>query len=417
MVKQMETAKLRIDMLGGFDVTYDGRHIMLWQNRGSKATCLLQYLIYNDGKTFPKEQLFSILYGDDDEGDPSNTFRVTVHRLRRQLVASGLPDDNYILTKAGMCGWNETIPLSLDVREFEEIVERLRTLSGDARLPLCEQAIELYKGELLPSSAADEWVAVESARLKKLYTFAVQTAYEIYKSHKEYEAINSMLDKASTIYSYDEEFHLGRMDALLELGRPKEALSVFENVTNMYFTELGLGPSPKMLEIYDRISAALPNVAASLENIRSSLVETDEGDGAFFCNYLMFTESYRFVMRVVERSGQSVYLMLCMITDMDGNELDPGERLNNASDTLGDTIRASLRRGDMYTRYSTGQYLVLLVGINRENCSIVTQRIADKFRALFSGRGIRLRYKLIPASVFDENKSMQNMRHDGKDGW
>ena len=72
--------------------------------------------------------------------------------------------------------------------------------------------------------------------------------------------------------------------------------------------------------------------------------------------------------RVIERSGQSAYLLLCTMTDGKGVPLEKGERLGKVAEELEQAIRNSLRRGDMFTRYSDNQFLMLLLGIRQEDC-------------------------------------------------
>ena len=55
------------------------------------------------------------------------------------------------------------------------------------------------------------------------------------------------------------------------------------------------------------------------------------------------------------------------------------ERLDMMGKELQDTLAHCLRRGDSYTRYSKSQYLLLLVGTNRENCSLIFERIQKYF--------------------------------------
>ena len=69
------------------------------------------------------------------------------------------------------------------------------------------------------------------------------------------------------------------------------------------------------------------------------------------------------MQRVIERSGQSAYLLLCTMTDGKGVPLEKGERLGKVAEELEQAIRNSLRRGDMFTRYSDNQFLMLLLGI------------------------------------------------------
>ncbi|WP_394925591.1 hypothetical protein [uncultured Robinsoniella sp.] len=49
-------------------------------------------------------------------------------------------------------------------------------------------------------------------------------------------------------------------------------------------------------------------------------------------------------------------------------------------------IQRSLRRGDLYTRYSPCQFLLLLPGTNKENCSIISTRIDRNFKDEGGGR-------------------------------
>lgn len=49
------------------------------------------------------------------------------------------------------------------------------------------------------------------------------------------------------------------------------------------------------------------------------------------------------------------------------------------SETLYQAIKQSLRRCDSFTRYNPAQFLILLVGTNRENCEQILNRIKHHF--------------------------------------
>lgn len=49
------------------------------------------------------------------------------------------------------------------------------------------------------------------------------------------------------------------------------------------------------------------------------------------------------MQRVIERSGQSAYLLLCTMTDGKGVPLEKGERLGKVAEELEQAIRNSLR--------------------------------------------------------------------------
>jgi len=58
------------------------------------------------------------------------------------------------------------------------------------------------------------------------------------------------------------------------------------------------------------------------------------------------------------------------------------EKLESRSKTLRQCISSSLRRGDIFTRYSSSQYLILLVGSDKEGCNVVAGRISKKLYAI-----------------------------------
>jgi len=83
--------------------------------------------------------------------------------------------------------------------------------------------------------------------------------------------------------------------------------------------------------------------------------------------------------RNMERNGQSVYIMLCTITDRQGQCMKECEKLTQMSDVLFRSIKGSLRKCDSFTKYNAAQFLIMLTGINEENCHIVESRIEESF--------------------------------------
>ena len=70
----------------------------------------------------------------------------------------------------------------------------------------------------------------------------------------------------------------------------------------------------------------------------------------WLCSFPVFQGIYRMVNRMAERSGQSIYLMLCTIIDSKGNPMRDGEQLEQLAGRLGDAICKSIRRGDAVNR-------------------------------------------------------------------
>ena len=115
--------------------------------------------------------------------------------------------------------------------------------------------------------------------------------------------------------------------------------------------------------------------------------------GPFFCEYCIFQETYRLIARQASREGRSVYL--CLLTVYDSNDEIPSlNKLDAAMKRLENAINASLRRGDVVSRYSGAQYVILLPNITYEDGGMVMERIIKQYYQANRRSILRLKYKL-----------------------
>ena len=121
---------------------------------------------------------------------------------------------------------------------------------------------------------------------------------------------------------------------------------------------------------------------ATLDEIQKDLTGLEEEEistGGYLCSYPVFQGIYRIVERMMERGGQSVYLMLCTVVDSKGNPMKDGPMLDELSKRLEEAILKSVRHSDTVNCYGKGQYLVLLINTTRENCTLIQKRINYQF--------------------------------------
>ena len=133
-----------------------------------------------------------------------------------------------------------------------------------------------------------------------------------------------------------------------------------------------------------------------LNVIMQNLQEEEGRQGAFYCEYSLFREIYQLESRSISRNGQSVYLCLLSVTDGNSNRVESKKQQNAAMGQLRKAIQFSLRRGDVFTRYSVSQYLILLPTISYENCEMVLKRIVRNFKADNPHTKVTLTYKMHP---------------------
>ncbi|MDO4581497.1 MAG: BTAD domain-containing putative transcriptional regulator [Bacillota bacterium] len=392
---------IRVSMFGGFTISTEDGAQAIEQNRNNKAMYLLQYLLVNREKGATRDSLIELLYEEEDIDNPGNALKIIIHRMRKLLANAGLPDYDYICYRRGVYFWNNEIPTVIDTEEFEKAFQQASgpDIDDDARIAGYTRAVELYKGDFLPRMAIESWVSILAVRYQKMYIQAINELYRLLSERKDYQTLLAICNRAAKIDLYNEDVQVLRISCLFELKRFKEALAAYDAVTSMFFNELNVSPGEKMIALYKKMREAAQFPWAILDDIKSDLQEAGDESGAFYCNYLTFIDSYRFVMRIIERTGQSVFLMSVTVTDAAGVALTAGPRMQEVVDGLHEAIRLALRRGDLYTRYSASQFLTLLIGISQENCDIVSQRIDKVFQERYHGRGVRLQYKITPANT------------------
>ena len=67
--------------------------------------------------------------------------------------------------------------------------------------------------------------------------------------------------------------------------------------------------------------------------------------------------------------------MLCSLTDGKGHPMEKPEKLEFMMDELQKTVQHCLRKGDSFTKYSASQYLILLIGTDKESCKMIFDRL------------------------------------------
>lgn len=166
-------------------------------------------------------------------------------------------------------------------------------------------------------------------------------------------------------------------------------------------------PSGRLTELLHSLGGQMEHTYATFDEIQDLLSEDGEKTaGGYVCNWPVFEGIYQMLVRMLERSGQSVYLMLCTLVDGKGNPVEDNSVLEQLTERLCESICCSVRRSDVVNRYGKGQYLVLLFNTTRESCRILQKRINTQFRSKRQRMGIRYHVKSIICTQEMEQKIM-----------
>lgn len=372
-------------MLGCFSLEYDGKELVLDRNKVSKTTQLFQLiLLHSQDGGISKVALIEALYGRSDVENKNGSLNNTIFRLRKQLAAAGLPESSYIRINGGMCTWDPDIKVSVDVCEFKQTIEAARReKTKKNKMEIYTKAWKLYIGEFLPDMMGEDWAAVENIACRDMYFECVEELCHYLKTEEKFEELHSIAHRAAEIYPlYD--WQVWEIDSLIGMSRYKEGLEVYKRTTKLMFEELGLSPSGGMLERFKLMGERTSQAAGAIEDIRYRLREKESIEGAYYCTYPSFVDIYHVFGRMMERTGMSVFLMLCTLDFANIDADDESQKYY--SNVLHESIQNAVRKGDFYTRYNIRQYLVMLIGISQENCTIVSKRINKEFNKRLTRR-------------------------------
>jgi DNA-binding SARP family transcriptional activator len=394
-----EKTILQVNMFGGLAITYEGKNVSIGKNKTAKYIQLLEIVWLAGEAGIQKDQLTGILYDREEQSNLSNSFNNLIYQMHKQMDRAGLPELDYVVNKDGVFFTDENVVIDSDVLRFKDNIVKARQQENEAdSIPYYKAAFDEYRAEILPELATAEWLIIRSVQLQKMYAESVIALGSYYEERKDFEEMHHVFKKAAELYP-DDEWQIGEINALIGMEAFKEAYAVYDETVRYYTDELGVTPSNDLLECYEKMSRQITNVPGKILQIRDGILEhrgavSDNDEGAYDCSFPSFIDAYHILSRNMERSGQSVYMMLLNIVDYEGKKITNQAKLETRAKLLQEAISLTLRQGDTYCKYSASQYLLLLVGTNKESCKTVYRRLLNKFK-LLAGPRTELEYSVV----------------------
>jgi DNA-binding SARP family transcriptional activator len=211
--------ELRISLLGGLEIAGDPA---TGPSLTRKARGMLAYLALQPQLTQSREKLAALFWGGTADAQARTSLRQTLSRLRKTV---GSADGPRLLTEGDQISLDPD-GIVLDVRQFETLVARATTDS-------LEQAMALYKGDLLDGfslkeEAFEEWVAAERARLRIRATEALERLVAEYRKAQD---LGRCLQAALRLLALDplrEDIHRDVMQIHAAQGRLSLAMKQYD---------------------------------------------------------------------------------------------------------------------------------------------------------------------------------------------
>ena len=248
---------LDVGLLGSLEVRRDDEQVRI---AAPKQRALLALLALDVGRVVSADELADRLWGGSPPDSAATALQVYISQLRKLLGA------DVILTRRP--GYLlDVAPDAVDTVRFERLVAEGRALlaAGDpdsAEVVLTE-ALSSWHGDALAEFVYEDWAAAPVRRLEELRLVALEDRIEAQLLLGRGADLTGELEALVGEHPLRERLRGQHMLALYRAGRQADALSAFQAARYALVEELGIDPSPALVELERQILQQDPTLLPS----------------------------------------------------------------------------------------------------------------------------------------------------------
>ena len=398
---QKEKKEIHVTMFNKFTVSVEQKNIYHGTERTSNMIRILQYLLFHHERVVSQSELIAECLGDDTENE-GVVLKNLIYRLRK--IFQNQAECDLILFKNGGYGINKEyciVKLDVDLFDSANMILMQTSFTQDQKEQLYLM-LDLFVEGFLPKYSSLLWVIKQQVLYEKIAIQICEALYRESGSNEELQVLLPYIAKICGTSPYEETLRYFQIQILHKIGRTNEALWAYEEFSKLLFDELCVEPSEEMKKVYHELLAVMRPSALPIREVKNLVFLGDEMSGALYCPQEVFVQLAHLSTRQAKRSGQSIMLMLCTLTEKDGSQPIMGERLRYMADQLRDTINEVCRIGDAFTRNSPSQFVVLLLGANLDNWEMIAERIRGNYFKKKDLKSTRLVCECISAIDLDQ---------------
>lgn len=369
-----------VTMFQKFSFSYRDKMIDSDTIKSDKLIKLFGYLLMNADRAVPSSELVDFLWFYEEIDNPIGALKNLIYRLRAILKKQFLLT-NFIITGKGSYSINPEYQIQTDINEFENY-NNLILNSEEDNLENYDRLISYYKGKFLTEIKGDHNILSKSTYYHPIYIDRVIEYADILEENKNYEKMEAVARQAINIDNLEEDIYEILIKSLYFQQQYKKAHKAYKATTDFLYQTLGIKPSESLQELYDLIKKEDHEEGSDISEVQQELIE-EKSEGAFLCEYGTFREIYTMQARMIGRLG--ICSHLCLITLIDHSrsqeERDSNKILcEKTMQKVQKALLSGLRIGDVISRFSMNQFVVLLPACNYENSVHVIDRVLRKIR-------------------------------------
>lgn len=249
---QTTDTDVRVDALGPLRIWCAGEMVDGGRWGSAKPRELLLFLLTRpDGAT--REQVGLALWPDASGDRMSNSFHVTLHRLRKAL---GHPE--WIVSSADRYRVSPELRCDFDVVTFEREASALlrgRTAPDIDRL---RAALGRYRGPFLDGEIVGDWHLDIRGRLARMHLDALLTLGGWLVAEQRYAEAADAYRDAVVADDLHEPAYRELMTCLARTGDRAQALRLYQRLVHLLRDELDAEPEPETVQLHARLQEGDP---------------------------------------------------------------------------------------------------------------------------------------------------------------
>lgn len=229
--------KFRIKCLGGLQVAWENQEPIKW--RAKKTKELFAFLLHNEGKTIPKQEILDQLWYEEMGEKALLQLYNGIYYIRKTLEEYGV--DKSVLSISS----NYTLKLG----RVEYDIAQVKALEKTKEIGELEKMEQLFLGEYLEGENYS-WAEAERESFINLHQNCLLRMAKFYKDNGEFDKVEPILTKAYKLAPYDENMIEILMMFLIEKGDKSKAIKHFKAYSTLIKKELDIEPTQKLYKIY-----------------------------------------------------------------------------------------------------------------------------------------------------------------------
>lgn len=391
-----------VKTFGGLEITNDNVTVNIVELFGKQLVNLLQVLLFHSEKPVQKDELIDILWPESK--NPSSALKFSIFRLRSELNEIDFFKDKEVIvtTRKGYI-LNPNLDWNIDFVELQKAYNQINEgaeLSDEKEFKIARKIFRLYQGRFYASPSQLHWILQKQEVFRQMYVKTMMRTSCYLYTQKRYDEMMLMNYQAVLIEPFNEGLHYYYMKGLVATRNYREALKYYDELNDIFLSELGTGLSKRFKQLYDIIIADhAKEENKDMETIMRELSNRDQQNQGFFCSYEIFKYFYELLLKMSVRNEQNYYLIMLQFSN---GTLDY-EKVGVDFDRVKRLVSSCLRSNDLFTRTSETQLLLLVDCQTEENAHLIIQRISNKFYSIFRKKNYRMNYSVHKAEL-DRNR-------------